>query len=291
MSGSSRGPNADRRRYLHGVLLLSFYALLLLALLYAVVCFVYWSVQERFIFVRFRVARDYRFRFTEPFEEVFLPLRGGDELHALRFTVKDAVGTVLFFHGNSGSLRRWGKQAQRFTRHGWNVLMMDYRGYGKSRGKLSEAALHADASRWYAWLKEREPEDRIVVYGRSLGSGMAVPVAAALRPRALVLESPFANLYDAARHQFYALPYRWLLRYAFRNDKAIRRITCPVYIFHGKRDPVVPYESALKLYALVPGTVPREMVTFGRGFHSDLWRFKRLQRKMERILGPRATQG
>ena len=273
------------------MLLLSIWALLLLVVLYAGVCFVYWWVQEHFIFLRFRVARDYRFRFTERFEEAFLSTEEGGELHALRFIAKDALGTVLFFHGNSGSLRRWGKQAQRFTRVGWNVLMMDYRGYGKSRGKLSEETLHADADRWYAWLKEREPEDRIIVYGRSLGSGMAVPVAAANRPRALVLESPFANLYDAARHQFYALPYRWLLRYAFRNDKAIRRITCPVYIFHGKRDPVVPYESALKLYALVPGTVYREMVSFARGFHSDLWRFKRFQRKMERILQPRTTPG
>ena len=122
------------------------------------------------------------------------------------------------------------------------------------------------------------------MYGRSLGSGMAVPVAAANHPRALVLESPFANLYDAARHQFYLLPYRLLLRYAFRNDKAIRRVTCPVHIFHGKRDPIVPYESALRLYAAVPDTVRREMLTFGRGLHSDLWRFKRFQRKMERIL-------
>jgi fermentation-respiration switch protein FrsA (DUF1100 family) len=273
------------------VLLLSIYALLLLVALYVVVCLVYWWVQERFVFVRFRMSRGYRFRFTEKFEEIFLSPGEGVELHALRFTTTDALGTVLFFHGNAGSLRRWGKQAKRFTRSGWNVLMMDYRGYGKSRGKLSEQALHADAALWYAWLKEREAEDRIVVYGRSLGSGMAVPVAAAHRPRALVLESPFANLYDAARHQFYALPYRLLLRYAFRNDKAIRRITCPVYIFHGKRDPVVPYESALKLYALVPGTVHREMVSFARGFHSDLWRFKRFQRKMARILGARAVTG
>jgi len=273
------------------VLLLSLYAVLLLVLLYALVCAVYWWVQERFIFVRFRVARGYRYRFLERFEEVFLEPEESVELHALRFTVDDALGTVLFFHGNTGSLRRWGKQAQRFTRMGWNVLMMDYRGYGKSRGKLSEVALHADAARWYAWLKEREPEARIIVYGRSLGSGMAVPVAASNRPRALLLESPFANLYDAARHQFYALPYRWLLRYPFRNDKAIRRITCPVYIFHGKRDPVVPYESALKLYSLVPATVTREMISFPRGFHSDLWRFKRFQRKMVSIFGGRPTSG
>ena len=100
------------------VLLLSIYALLLLVVLYAGVCLVYWWVQEGFIFLRFRVARDYRFRFTERFEEVFLSPEDGVELHALRFTAQDAWGTVLFFHGNAGSLRRWGKQAQRFTRLG-----------------------------------------------------------------------------------------------------------------------------------------------------------------------------
>ena len=260
------------------------YTLLALALLYGLVCLVYLWVQERFIFVRFRLTRGYRFAFPGAFEEIFLEPAPEVTLHALRFAAEGPRGTVLYFHGNAGNLKRWGKKAQRFTRQGWNVLMPDYRGFGKSRGRLSEAALHADAALWYAWLKEREPEERILVYGRSLGSGMAVPVAAANHPRALVLESPFANLYDAARHQFYLLPYRLLLRYAFRNDKAIRHVTCPVHIFHGKRDPIVPYESALRLYAAVPDTVRREMLTFGRGFHSDLWRFKRFQRKMERIL-------
>ncbi|HMU14571.1 MAG: alpha/beta hydrolase [Bacteroidetes bacterium] len=271
--------------YFHGVLFFTLYTLLAVALLYGVVCLIYWWVQERFIFVRFRLARTYRFAFPGPFEEVFLEPAPAVTLHALLFRASATKGTVLYFHGNAGSLKRWGKKAQRFTRQGWNVLMPDYRGYGKSRGRLSEAALHADAAVWYDWLTGHEKEDRIIVYGRSLGSGMAVPVAAANHPRALVLESPFANLYDAARHQFYLLPYRSLLRYAFRNDKAIRRVTCPVHIFHGKRDPIVPYESALRLYAAVPDTVHREMLTFERGFHSDLWGFKRFQRVMGRILG------
>ncbi len=268
------------------MLALALYAILAVAALYGLLCLVYWWVQDRFIFIRFKLSSSYRFGFSERYEEVNLSPDPSVELHAVYFRTENALGTVLYFHGNTGNLKRWGQFAPRFTRLGWNVLMMDYRGYGKSRGKLSEAALHADAALWYAWLKEREPEERIVVYGRSLGSGMAVPVAAANAPRALVLESPFANLYDAARHQFYALPYRWLLRFPFRNDKAIRRVTCAVHIFHGKRDPIVPYESALKLYAQVPDTVRREMVSFGRGFHSDLWRFKRFQRKIERILGP-----
>jgi fermentation-respiration switch protein FrsA (DUF1100 family) len=128
------------------------------------------------------------------------------------------------------------------------------------------------------------PEDRIVVYGRSLGSGMATPVAAAHAPRMLVLETPFANLYDVAMSYLPILPYRVLLRYPFRNDLAIARVGCPVYIFHGKRDTVVPYSSALRLYASVPSTVPREMFTFPRGHHSDLSRFARFNRTMRRLL-------
>lgn len=271
-------------RYLRAVLAFFAWTALLLLLLYGLVCLVYWWIQERFIFVRFRTKRTFVYTFSQRFTEVFLSPENGVELHALHFTTGNALGTVLYFHGNTGSLRRWGTQASTFTRLGYDVLMPDYRGYGKSRGPLSEAALHQDAQTWYAWLRARAPEERIVVYGRSLGTGMACPVAAENRPRALILESPFANLHDVARHQFYLLPYRWLLRYRFRNDKAIRRVHCPVYIFHGKRDPVVPFRSALQLYARIPSEVTRELIAFERGYHSDLARFPRFQRRLKAIL-------
>ncbi len=266
------------------MLALILWTLTLLALLYTLVCFVYWWVQERFIFVRFRTRRDLLYAFPQAFKEIFIAPSDGVELHALHFTVTEPRGTVLFFHGNTGSLRRWGKHAALFTRHGYNVLMMDYRGYGKSRGPMSEAALHQDAQRWYDHLKAQEAEGRIVVYGRSLGTGMAVPVAVNNRPRMLILESPFANLFDVARHQFYLLPYRWIMRYTFRSDKAIRRIHCPVFIFHGKRDPVVPYRSALDLYARIPAHIQREMIAFTRGYHSDLSDHPRYHRRMKAIL-------
>ncbi|MFT3885398.1 MAG: alpha/beta hydrolase [Flavobacteriales bacterium] len=259
--------------------------LCLLLAVYAGVCLFYWWFQERFIFVRFRVPDRYVFRFKQPFEEVRLSTTDGAQLHGLYFRAKQGRGAVLYFHGNTGSLRRWGKRASRFTNLQHDVLMPDYRGYGKSRGALTEAALHADADLWYAWLAERWPEERITVYGRSLGSGMAVPVAAAHAPRALVLESPFANFTDVARHYLAILPYRWLLRYRFRSDKAMLRVKCPVFIFHGKRDPVVPYSSALRLYATVSSDVHREMISFAKGYHSDLGGYARFHRKLRAILG------
>ena len=255
-----------------------------LLLLYAGLCLFYYLVQERLIFVRFRLGDRYRFRFPGEWEEVFLERPDGARLHALHFRTERPRGAVLYFHGNTGSLRRWGRQAPRFLRNGYDVLIPDHRGYGKSRGKLSEQALHADARAWYDHLRGRWPEGPVVVYGRSLGSGLAVPLAAAVKPEGLVLETPFANLYDVARYYLAILPYRLLLRYPFRNDRQAHRLRCPVLVLHGKRDKVVPYASALKLYSLLSSDIHREMVTFPKGTHADLARFKRYGRKLREFL-------
>lgn len=258
----------------------------LLALVYLGICLFYWVFQEKFIFVRFPLPERYKFNFQEPFEELRMDRPDGARLHALHFPVPEPVGAVLYLHGNTGSLRRWGKRATRFTAMGHAVLMPDYRGYGKSTGKLSERALHADALAWFDRLAAMYGEGNVVVYGRSLGSGMAVPLAAARSPRTLILESPFANLLDVARHYLAILPYRWLLKYRFRSDAAIRQVKCPVYIFHGKRDPLVPYSSALRLYAAIPAQVHRELISFAKGFHSDLAGYPRFRRKLRSILLP-----
>ncbi|MBL7963408.1 MAG: alpha/beta fold hydrolase [Flavobacteriales bacterium] len=258
--------------------------LVILLLAYGGLCLFYYLAQERLIFVRFRVGRKYRFHFEAPFRERWLKAPDGARLHALHFIVPEARGVVLYLHGNTGSLRRWGRFAQRFTALGFDVLMPDPRGYGKSRGELSEAALIDDARRWYAMLARHYAEAHIVVYGRSLGSGLATPVAAVNSPAALLLETPFADLLDVARHYLPILPYRWLLQYRFRNDLSIRAVRCPVWIFHGKRDTVVPYTSALKLYAAIPSGVVRELVTFPNGGHSDLGRFARYRSRLREAL-------
>lgn len=263
------------------------WVVVLLACAYALLCAFYWLFQERFIFVRFRLKPTYVFTFTAPFEERWSKADDGAELHGLYFRSEAPRGVVLYFHGNTGSLRRWGTHATRFLRLGHDVFMPDYRGYGKSRGKLDEAALHADAERWYQELLKSWPEGRIIIYGRSLGTGFAVPLAAAHRPRGLILESPFANFMEVARHYLSILPYRLILRYPMRSDKAMLRVKCPVYIFHGKRDPVVPYATALRLYSLVPSDVHREMFTFAKGYHNDLAQYGRFKRALQRILtGP-----
>lgn len=271
------------------IFFLSAFALLLLA--YLGVCLFYWWFQERFLFVRFTLPMHFRFSGRLVHEELWLDRPDGARLHALHFPVEGARGAVLYLHGNTGSLRRWQHRASRFTALGHAVLMPDYRGYGKSRGKLSEEALLGDAQAWYERLAARYGEAAIVVYGRSMGTGMAVPLAAHNAPQCLVLESPYADLLDVARNYLAILPYRWLLKYRFRNDLAIKRVKCPVYIFHGKRDPLVPYNSALKLYAATPTGVHREMISFAKGYHSNLYGFPRFRKKLREILGAGPEQG
>lgn len=257
----------------------------LVVVAYASVCLFYALFQERFIFIRFRTTRAYTYKFSGHFEERFLAPDEDTELHALYFKAGQPKGVIIYFHGNTGSVRRWGKYAQRFVRLGYDVLLPDPRGYGKSRGSLTEEALHADAALWYDELLKTWQEKDIVILGRSLGSGLATPLAAQRSPRMLILETPFANLYDVAVNYLPFLPYKLLLRYPFRNDKAIKRVGCPVYILHGKFDAVVPYSSALRLYSLTPSNVHREMITFPKGHHSDLPRFPRYQRFLLRVLG------
>ncbi|MCB9184768.1 MAG: alpha/beta fold hydrolase [Flavobacteriales bacterium] len=253
-------------------------------LAYAGICLFYFIFQERFIFIGFRKSDRYRFRFERPFEEVWLDRPDGARLHAVRF-MADAPckGRLVYFHGHHGSVQRWGRSAERFLRQGYDVLMPDPRGYGKSRGRRTERHLIDDALAWYDRALE-SGGGPVVLYGRSLGSGLAVPVAAGRAPAMLLLETPFANLIDVAWNYLPFLPYRLLLRYMFRNDQAMRGVRCPVHIFHGRRDQVVPYASALRLYAAIPSDVERAFHDFPQGRHSNLLRFARFRRVQRRLL-------
>ncbi|MBK9147661.1 MAG: alpha/beta hydrolase [Flavobacteriales bacterium] len=233
----------------------------------------YWILQERFIFLRYDPALRTRFRFGGRYEQCWLDRPDGARLHALWFKAREPRGVLLYFHGHSGNLKRWGRLGARFTALGHDVLMPDPRGYGKSSGRLSEQALIADAVAWHDWLSERVGSDRITLYGRSLGSALATPVAAQRNARMLLLETPFNNLIDVCWSQLPLFPYRLILRYPFRNEEAIRNARCPVRIFHGTRDQMVPLACALKLYAAVPGRIDREAMVIKGARHNDLWRF------------------
>ncbi|HND89706.1 MAG TPA: alpha/beta fold hydrolase [Saprospiraceae bacterium] len=242
---------------------------------------------RKFLFRPTRLAPEAHYHFDAPFEELWLDTPDGVRLNALYFPapVQPARGAVLYFHGNRHNLRRWGAMHHSFTDLGYDVLMPDYRGYGKSGGEPGEAALFADARLLFDWLSTRHAPQRIVVYGRSLGSGMASWLAAQVPARAVVLETPFdsiAGLLTAhlglGRAPFEPQP-------RFSNDAYLRQAPMPLLLFHGTRDRVVPYACAARLQAaLKPGD---EFVTIEGGSHHNLSEYaeyrERLRGWLERV--------
>lgn len=125
--------------------------------------------------------------------------------------------------------------------------MIDYRGFGKSRGKRSESILYSDAQHLYKWLSKQYPENQIILYGRSYGSGIATRIASWNNPRMLILDSPYYSFWHLTRRYGFWLPLRWVLRYKIRTDQFMAKVECPVYLIHGTRDRLIPYAMSVRL--------------------------------------------
>lgn len=242
---------------------------------------------KKSLFRPVKLPEHYHFKFSEPFKEYFLKTPDGVMLNLLSFQALShhpARGLVLYFHGNRGNLQRWGAMHRDFTSQGFDFIAMDYRGYGKSGGDPDEQLFFSDARLLYDWVCKRYHPAQIVLYGRSLGSGMACYLASQVTAHSLVLETPFDNIAGiiAAHLRRPELPFE--PPYSFPNDRHLLETQLPVLIFHGTHDGVVPYASAENLKkCLKPGD---EFVTIPGGTHHNLNSFpeyrKRLHAWLER---------
>lgn len=240
--------------------------------------------QEKLIFLPSKLPVDYEYQFTETFEEINLETSDGAVLNALHFKAENPKGVILYFHGNAGDLSRWGEITAVFTKFNWDVLVMDYRTYGKSTGKLSESALYKDAQMFYEYLSKQYNEENIIVYGRSLGSAFATKVASENTPKMLVLETPFYNLTSVAKKRFPIFPVDYLIHYKFQSNAYIEGVNCKIVFFHGTEDQVVPYTSGMNLYELASPKNGKHFITIEGGQHNNLATFKAYKNEVEKIL-------
>lgn len=231
------------------------------------------SFQEKIIFLPTTLDNDYQYSFETPFEELFFDTDDGALLNALHFKADNPKGLILYFHGNAGNLERWGKIVQLFPKKGWDVLVMDYRTYGKSTGNLNEILLYTDAQLMYDHAATLFSENQILVYGRSLGSTFASYVSANNTPMHTVLEAPFYNLYDVARERFPIFPIKPLLRYQFNNNIHIAKVENPITVFHGTDDEVVAYDSGRRLFEAIKRG-DKQFITIEGGRHNNLIEFE-----------------
>jgi pimeloyl-ACP methyl ester carboxylesterase len=254
-----------------------------IAVVYVATCLGFYLFQDKIIFQPNKLTRDYSFQFDFQFEEFFIEATDGVQLNALLFrTSQQSKGLILYFHGNADNVQRWGKYAVDLTAQGYDVLMPEYRGYGKSGDIPSEQAFYTDAETVLTWAKKNLNVERIIFYGRSLGSGVASQLATQHTPDLLILETPFDNLHGVVYPPIKPLLWFLPLHYTFSNDEHLKKVTCRKVIIHGTDDWVVPISSALRLKPLLKHD--DVFVIIEDGSHKDLRKFKEYHAVLKQVL-------
>ncbi len=246
---------------------------IVLAILYLLLVISTYFFQERLIFFPQKMPVNHTFEFCQEFEEFDLTTNDGAKLNAVHIKQDSARGVVLYFHGNSGNISHLNHVANLVEQKGYNAILVDYRTYGKSTGELSEDALKKDAQLFYNHALTKYDEEDIILYGRSFGTGIASGLAASNSPRKLILESPFYSAVSLGQHRFPILPVDWLSEFRFPSNEYLQKVNCPIYIFHGTDDSVIPYEFAKKLYEDIPETTVKKLYTVEGGGHNYLQDF------------------
>ncbi|PWT76748.1 MAG: alpha/beta hydrolase [Bacteroidetes bacterium] len=224
--------------------------------------------QEKFIFRPERLPADFQYRYNIPFKELFFDIEKGVRINGLHFYREKPSGLILYFHGNTRSIKGWAKYAKDFYRYNYDVVLVDYRGFGKSTGRRSEKEMLNDMQFVYDTLKSQYPENYIIVYGRSIGSGFAAKIAADNHPRYLILDSPYYNFGRVVQRFLPILPVRYILRYTLRTDNWIRQVNCHTYILHGTKDWLIPIRHSEELQELNPNKITLIRIKGGR--HNNL---------------------
>ena len=202
------------------------------------------------------------------YEDITMKTSDGLNLNAWFIPANSPTGTVLFCHGNGGNISYSLDVVETLNKFNLNVLLFDYRGYGKSEGIPTENGTYTDADTAYRWLlKDKNiPESSIIVMGRSLGAAIAANLANKHNPRILILESGFSSTADVAAKQYPIFPVRLLCRYKYKTADSVKDIKCPLLVVHSPDDEIVPYSNGIKIFS--SAKEPKEFLEI-RGSHNE----------------------
>ncbi|SDL23164.1 alpha/beta hydrolase [Kriegella aquimaris] len=240
-------------------------------------------LQERFIFKPEKLPEDFEFKYAnQVFDEYNIEIDEGVNLNGVHFKVREPKGVVFYLKGNSRSLKGWGKFAIDFTRLGFDVVMVDYRGFGKSTGIRTESGIKRDLQYAYDELKKQVDEKYIILYGRSLGSGFATKLASTNNPRMLILDAPYYSVSHIAKRFLPLMPMSLVLRFPIKTYKWIQYVQCPIKILHGTNDKLIPFKTSIKLSKIKP-EITRLYPVIGGG-HNNLHTYPQFHRFLEEIL-------
>ncbi len=244
-------------------------------------------LQAKLIFFPEKLPANYVFDLADSEEEVLMTTVDGKKISGLlnRTHLPEARGVILYLHGNAGSLRSWKDVAPTFTNLGFDILIIDYRGFGKSTGSPTEKGLYEDAhTAWRFLLTRGYQPGNIVLYGRSVGTGVASELATQVNARAMILESPFTSMVAVAKALYPFLLPGLILRFRFETDKRIDRIKMPVLIIHGDRDEIIPVDHSHKLHAQFKER--SKLVIVAQAGHNDISAYPAYDKALQQFLTP-----
>ncbi len=235
---------------------------------YVALCLFFYFFQHFFFFRPEILGSGFQYKYDFPHEELHFNMADGGYVNAVHFKVPNSRGIIYYLKGNSRSIKGWGKFSKDFLSNGYDFIMMDYRGFGKSKGKRSMKTLFNDATTVYDWVEERYPNSKIVVFGRSMGSGIAAYVASEKQPELLILDSPYYQFIKNVTRYAWFMPIKWLLRYNIDTRSYLGKTQCPIHIIHGTHDRLIPYAHSERLHAELPEKVKLHPIKKGK--HNDL---------------------
>jgi hypothetical protein len=188
----------------------------------------------------------------------------------------------LYFHGNKTNISRYAKYSENFTRNNYDVWMMDYPGFGKSTGTLSEDIVYEEALQLYKLARVRYKPEQIIIYGKSMGTGVAAQLASVRDCRRLILETPYYGLADLVNNYLWMYPVERMIHFKLPTYQYMPKVTAQVTIFHGTDDELISFKNASKLQSfLKPGD---EFIAVENGRHNNLFSFKLVQQKLDSVL-------
>lgn len=265
------------------------YILLVVLGIYILISVLLYFLQDYFLFKPEKLPKDFQFYYdNQIIEEYNVETRDGAIINGLRFRSQDPKGVVFYLKGNSKSIKGWGKFAVDFTRHGYDVIMVDYRGFGKSTGRRTQKAVKRDMQVIYNKIKEKVTEKYIILYGRSMGSGFAAKLASMNNPRMLILDAPYYSLSKVAKKFIPFMPLSLLIKFPMPTYKWLKYVNCPIHIIHGTDDRLIPYKTSVKLSKIKPELT--KLYTVIGGGHKDLNNFESYHRMLEEIITSRPTK-
>ena len=255
----------------------------IIVIVYAICNVAIYYLQDYFLFHPEPLARNHRYDFTVPYKELNIPYDSASNLHVVQFAADSgSKGVVLYFHGNRKNISWYASRVPAFTKWGYEVWMLDYPGFGKSTGRLTEQRLYDYAEQLNKLARTRFEKERIIIYGRSMGTGIAAYLASKTDCKRLILETPYYSMHSLIARYLPVFPVSRLIHYRLPTYEYLPKVLAPVTIFHGTADGVIPYANAQALQPLLkPGD---QFITIEGGSHNNLNEFPQMQQVMDSLL-------